>query len=115
MGGDGCCDSSKGCCPPQKMEKGMDYESNVCTPEIEEKGVKHYYSQTLETKDDLKTNACCIMTAFPPYIKECIKHFPPVVMDKSCARSLMLSSGNKGLVRKAGRKVDGKGFCDIFG
>ncbi len=44
--------------------------------------VKDYYSNVLETKDDLKTSACCALEAPPAYIQELLKNVHEVVQSK---------------------------------
>lgn len=46
------------------------------------KQVSEYYGKTLETSDDLLTNACCTAGAPPTYIQECINNVAPEVRAK---------------------------------
>jgi len=43
-------------------------ESNTLQADI-----KNYYGEVLETKDDLKTNACCLAEAMPQRLNEYLK------------------------------------------
>ncbi|MCB0357664.1 MAG: methyltransferase domain-containing protein [Bdellovibrionales bacterium] len=46
------------------------------------KQVKEYYGKTLQTSDDLKTNACCTSVSYPLHIKEALKNVHDEVMSK---------------------------------
>ena len=47
--------------------------------EIEE-SVRHYYSQVLQSSDDLKTSACCSIDAMPTYLKPLLSAVHPEVL-----------------------------------
>lgn len=61
--------------PPQTL---------IVTPEGNsiQKDVQEYYGQTLQSSDDLKTNACCTAGAPPKYIQDCINNIHPEVVSK---------------------------------
>jgi arsenite methyltransferase len=44
--------------------------------------VSEYYGKTLQTSDDLKTNACCTGSAPPSYIQGLLKKIDPTVLSK---------------------------------
>jgi len=44
--------------------------------------VKEYYGKTLQSTDDLKTNACCTIKAYPTYIQAALKEIHTEVLDK---------------------------------
>lgn len=44
--------------------------------------VSDYYGQTLQTSDDLKTNACCTAGAPPKHIQDCLDNINPEVIAK---------------------------------
>jgi 2-polyprenyl-3-methyl-5-hydroxy-6-metoxy-1,4-benzoquinol methylase len=44
--------------------------------------VSKYYGSTLQTSDDLATNACCTAGAPPAYIQECLDKIHPTVLSK---------------------------------
>jgi len=44
--------------------------------------VKEYYGQTIKQQSDLKTDACCPLDSFPPYLKEIRELLPKVIKDK---------------------------------
>ncbi len=44
--------------------------------------VKSYYSETLTSSDDLKTDACCTADAMPAYASTLIKNIHPEILDK---------------------------------
>lgn len=51
-------------------------------PSIMNSQVSEYYGKTLQTTDDLKTNACCTSAAPPSYIREAIAKIDPLVLSK---------------------------------
>ena len=44
--------------------------------------VSEYYGATLETSEDLKTNACCTVTCYPPQIQTALGLIHPEVLEK---------------------------------
>ena len=44
--------------------------------------VQKYYGETLETKDDLKTSACCLADTLPKYLRPLIKNIHDKVLGK---------------------------------
>ena len=44
--------------------------------------VQEYYGETLQTSDDLKTNACCTSGSPPKYVRELLKKVHPTVLAK---------------------------------
>jgi arsenite methyltransferase len=54
--------------------------------------VQTYYGSTLQTSDDLKTNACCTSAAPPTYMQECLKRVAPQVLAKYYGCGLTLPS-----------------------
>jgi len=46
------------------------------------KSVQEYYGKTLESNEDLKTNACCLPDAMPGYLREKLDLIHPEILDK---------------------------------
>ena len=44
--------------------------------------VKDYYGKVLQTKDDLKTSACCTAEAMPKYLRPIVSEIHPEILDK---------------------------------
>ncbi|WP_372368989.1 methyltransferase domain-containing protein [Candidatus Uabimicrobium sp. HlEnr_7] len=44
--------------------------------------IQQYYGQILNTKDDLKTNACCTADVMPEYLRPLVRNIHPQVQDK---------------------------------
>jgi len=44
--------------------------------------VKDYYGKTLQSSDDLKTNACCTIKSYPKKIQEALNNIHPEVLEK---------------------------------
>jgi arsenite methyltransferase len=62
------------------------------TTETTRKQVQDYYGQTLQTSDDLATNACCTAGAPPTYIQECLNRINPTTLKKYYGCGLCLPS-----------------------
>ncbi|MCL4157927.1 UNVERIFIED_CONTAM: hypothetical protein GTU68_048061 [Idotea baltica] len=58
--------------------------------------VKDYYGNVLETKDDLKTSACCTLDAPPSHIKKMLKNVHPIIQNKyyGCGSPLPVAAKN---------------------
>lgn len=54
----------------------------AATDDETRESVSSYYGKTLQTSDDLKTNACCTAGAPPPRIQECLARIHPEVKAK---------------------------------
>ncbi|MCB0736000.1 MAG: methyltransferase domain-containing protein [Bacteroidetes bacterium] len=59
--------------------------------------VKTYYGSTLQSSDDLQTNACCTLTEPPKHIKQALKKVSDEVKDKYYGCGLTIPSAVKGL------------------
>jgi arsenite methyltransferase len=59
--------------------------------------VQEYYGKTLETSDDLKTNACCTAVTYPDNIKSALSKIHDEVMQKYYGCGLTIPTDLKGL------------------
>lgn len=56
----------------------MQTQENTQTHDL----VKEYYGQALQNTTDLKTNACCDISAVPSWLKQCLANIHPEVLSK---------------------------------
>lgn len=54
----------------------------ISSKEDAKETVKAYYGKVLQSKKDLKTNACCSIDSFPGPLKTIIKQIEPEILDK---------------------------------
>ncbi len=59
--------------------------------------VKDYYGKTLQTTDDLQTNACCTASAYPDHIKNALKNISDEVLSKYYGCGLTIPTKVNGL------------------
>jgi len=60
-------------------------EDICCSKDVEKETketVKEYYGKVLQSKQDLKTSACCSAEAFPEPLREIVKNIEPEILDK---------------------------------
>ncbi len=69
---------------------------SICKTDKHEE-VSAYYGETLEKSDDLKTNACCTVKAYPPRIQEALGMIHDEVLEKYYGCGLTLPDGLEGL------------------
>jgi SAM-dependent methyltransferase len=62
------------------------YQKNISTIKMStidiHEDVQTYYGKTLQTTDDLKTNACCAAAAPPKHIQDCLSRIHPTILSK---------------------------------
>ncbi|MEP5943763.1 MAG: hypothetical protein ABJ356_04330, partial [Balneola sp.] len=59
--------------------------------------VSSYYGETLQTSDDLKTNACCTDIEYPRYIKDILSQLHDETMSKYYGCGLTIPTNLEGL------------------
>lgn len=59
-----------------------DHTRPISSKEDAKETVKAYYGKVLQSKKDLKTNACCSVDSFPIALKTIIKQIEPEILDK---------------------------------
>lgn len=59
--------------------------------------VKDYYGKVLETKNDLKTTACCSSTAYPEHVKDIVSQIPGEVLEKCYGCGIPIPTALEGL------------------
>ncbi|MFQ5952209.1 MAG: arsenosugar biosynthesis radical SAM (seleno)protein ArsS [Candidatus Omnitrophota bacterium] len=96
--GDHCfsCTAGSGSSCQGALEENVGEESFDKTRDM----VREYYGETLSTKDDLKTSACCITPGVPAYIKKISGLIEPEIISKfyGCGSPIPLELKEKSIL-----------------